>query len=262
MSLIDLRLVYAQAQAPQQPMTEDPMAAMGADPMGMGGDPAMGGGDPMAAMGGAGGAPPGGMDMGMGGGGEGTAEMANPQGADRQEIGGPLNEVALVLHDFDIQQKVETTGKDPAKLAQEIWIAYGGDKTGGVVPGRVGQRDPDQNVPEDQIEAERQSTEDTRWDRLPRGLNIAQVILGSDDPQDKADPQEAFNTLEKLCQGMLISSAQSLNPVYQKVYGPAAGGGMPTASVKYWYKLASKYDRGNKLRSADLVDRMLAAYLV
>lgn len=244
MSLIDLRLVYAQAEAP--PMPDPSMGAGGGDPL-AGIDPSMGGGGDMMAMG-----------MGMpGGGGPGGAPPAPAGPVERQEIGGPLEELGLVLFDYNIQAKAETTAKDADTLAQQIWVAYGGDKTGGIAPGRVGKRKFKEGATEDEIDAEIEATKHSRWERLPEGLNIAQVILGSDDPDQPADENEAFNVLRSVVSGVLLGVAQGLNPVYQKSYGAPA----TAANVQDWVRLASFYESKKKYITSDIIDRFLCEYI-
>ena len=97
------------AAAAPPPM--DPMAAMGAPPMGMGGPPTM----PMAAPG----APP----------------------ASREEIGSPLDSLGKILYDVDITTLLLSRIGDAADdTALYVWLMYGGDEHGGSMKDRVGKR--------------------------------------------------------------------------------------------------------------------------
>jgi hypothetical protein len=219
------RIIIAQAPPP------DPAAAAGAapamDPMagGMGMDPMMGG------MGGAMGGPP-------------TLPTAMPgaTGANREEIGSPLDKLGKILYDVDINSLLLTQlGDDVEDTALTVWTLYGGDEKGvGVVEGRTGKRIKRKNVSKEEEEAEQKRTEDKRWERLPAGMSIDDIT-----------------SLDKLvAQIRGIASSAVKNEL--KAQGAAAGGGMPMAHRnRDIVKIARKLDLIGFYRLADSVSSKL-----
>jgi len=197
-------------------------------------DPMAGGGMPPAGpMGGMGGMPPMGMDpMGMGGmGAPPTLPTAMPGavGAQREEIGSPLDKLGKILYDIDINSLLLTQiGDEIEDTALTVWTLYGGDEEGvDVVEGRVGKRIKRKNVSKEDEEQEQKATEDKRWERLPEGMAISDIT-----------------TMDKLvAQIRGIASSAVKNEI--KAQGAAAGGGgMPMAHRnRNLVKIAQKLDK-------------------
>ena len=193
-------------------------------------DPMAGAAPPMDPTGGMGGMPPVGMDPMGGMGAPPTLPTAMPGavGAQREEIGSPLDKLGKILYDVDINSLLLTQiGDDIEDTALTVWTLYGGDEEGvDVVEGRVGKRINRKNVSKEEEEQEQKATEDKRWERLPDGKSIADIT-----------------TLDKLvAQIRGIAASAVKNEI--KAQGAAAGGGMPMAHrSRNLVKIAQKLDK-------------------
>lgn len=208
----------------------DPTGGMGAAPpppppdMGMGAPPM----DPMA----------GGMGMPPMGGPP-TMPMAAPGAAPakREEIGSPLDTLGKILYDVDVVALlISKIGEDAKETANYIWTLYGGDETGGVVKGRVGQRIKRKDVDPEKEKEEQERTEDTRWERLPEGQNISDIT--------------SLEEMTDEVQG--IASSAVKNEI--KAQGAGAAGGMPMASRnRELIRMAEKLDKIGFYKMSDTI---------
>ena len=165
----------------------------------------------------AGAAPPppmGGMDLGMLGGPP-PAGGAPAAGAAPAPMGPkpfPLENIGMILQDADVQkllsekysntEHIDTTGEE--EIANEIWLQYGGSIKGGVTPGRIGEREKNKEVDQSEIE----STDESRWKRLPEGETLQSLGI----------------TLQNVVDAV---KAISFGMSKEKIKGPAGGGGGP-----------------------------------
>ena len=151
------------------------------------------------------GAPPGGapppdmgmppMDPMMGGMGAPPPGGPAPVGgaAPSEPILTPLDSLGAILKDYGIDNALKTmlsnssregsTGEE--EIANLIWRNYGGDKNGGVIPGRVGKRNYDNppTEPEKLIIVENSDglrPVQNRWIRLPEGQSLQDLDITLD----------------------------------------------------------------------------------
>lgn len=186
-----------------------------------------------------------GMDMGMPPmGGPPTAPMAAPGAAPaattREEIGSPLRELGQILYDVDIETLLsQKIGSDTSKVAQEVWVMYGGNILGGIDEEKVGKRTDKQNVSPEDEESEQEKTEDSRWERLPEGQKISDIT--------------SLDELDATVQGIAGDLAAKKK---KEQAGGGAGGGMPMASIKLQLiKLAQRYDKAGRYSFADILEK-------
>lgn len=186
-----------------------------------------------------------GMDMGMPPmGGPPTAPMAAPGAAPaattREEIGSPLRELGQILYDIDIETLLsQKIGSDTSKVAQEVWVMYGGNILGGIDEEKVGKRTDKQNVSPEDEESEQEKTEDSRWERLPEGQKISDIT--------------SLDELDATVQGIAGDLAAKKK---KEQAGGGAGGGMPMASIKLQLiKLAQRYDKAGRYSFADILEK-------
>jgi len=143
------------AQMPPAPPAAPPMGAppMGAPPMGA---PPMG-------------APPMGSDP------MGTPEEEDPV------VPGPLDSTDKIFVDSDAMDKLKTPG-DIRDIALDIWESYGGLPSGDVNPRAVGLRNKeDEGRQVEEVRQENEGNKDRKWERLPSGQNVSDVIGSLDD---------------------------------------------------------------------------------
>lgn len=169
---------------------------------------------PMGLMGG--GPMPSGPDLGMPGlGGLGSPPPATPTampGESKKVIKQPLDNLGLILADADIEKMLmEYLGSDEREIANEIWEMYGGADDSDVKPGLVGKRIANEEASEDEIK----STQDTRWERLPKGKTL--LTLNPPVTLDKV-----HNAVRYLSFGFAKNKSKE-----QGAGGPGGGGGMP-----------------------------------
>lgn len=111
-----------------------------------------------------------------------TAPMASPASGDRQEIIGPIESPTQIFYDMDISNFVENNlhmGVD--ELTSLIWKEYGGSDDGKKDNSKLGKRTGDsKDLNPDDAKKERDITEDSKWERLPKGKSIADIISYSD----------------------------------------------------------------------------------
>lgn len=195
-----------------------------------GGDPGMGA--PPMPMGGPMGGPP--------------PPPAGPQGAptdpsQRPPVPGPLNSMAKVLYDYNINFEVgNSQGDDPEELALKVWVAYGGNEMGGADPDKVGKRtDEDAKRQPDAVEKERSRNDSSKWERLPAGATVNKVFT--------------LEELNKLMSSIVFGASKQAAP-------PPPAGGMPMAGeIAKWLRLASVCDSHGQYELADRADVKLAA---
>lgn len=192
--------------------------------------------------------PPGGMpDLGMPPGlGAPPAVPAAAPGApssDREEIGSPLDTLGKILYDVDVTTFVmDHMDKEPAEIALAIWELYGGDKMGGVMKERKGERVEKKDVKPEEEKAEQKRTEKTRWKRLPEGQTIADIT--------------SLEEMASILKGLTLNLVGN-----EKKKGAGGGpGGMPSmAASKMQVRLARLLDAEGSWRAADGLDRALGA---
>jgi hypothetical protein len=198
--------------------------------------------DPMA-----GGAPP--MDMGMGamppmpgmpapaGGAGGPTDNTTAQG-----VPYPLENLGMILKDAELQKKlseilssssnVGSTSEE--EIANVIFQMYGGNKLGGIDDWKKGERVPDKQTDDQEIE----NTRKTRWKRLPAGktLNTLEIPVTLDN---------IMQAVKAISFG--ISKAKSKE-------APAGGGGaMASQHYKNMVRISSLLDKLGFYRLADRV---------
>jgi len=173
-----------------------------------------------------------------------TAPMAAPGAAPaattREEIGSPLRELGQILYDVDIETLLsQKIGSETSKVAQDIWVMYGGNIIGGIEEEKTGKRIDKQDVSPENEESEQEKTEDSRWERLPEGQNISDIT--------------SLDELEATVQGIAADLAAKKK---KEQAGGGAGGGMPMASIKLQLiKLADRYDSAGRYSFADILEK-------
>ena len=201
--------------------------------------------DPTA---GAGAAPP--MDMGLGGmppmpgapAPAGGAAGGSTDTTTAQGVPYPLDNLGMILKDAELQKKlseilssssnVGTTSEE--EIANVIFQMYGGNKLGGIDEWKKGERLPDKQADDKEIEATRQE----RWKRLPAGKTL--------------DTLEIPITLDNIIQAVKaisfgISKAKSKE-------APAGGGGaMASQHYKNMVRISTLLDELGFYRLADRV---------
>lgn len=197
--------------------------------------------DPMAGA-----APP--MDMGMGamppmpgmpapaGGAGGATDTTTAQG-----VPYPLENLGMILKDAELQKKLSEIlssssnigSTSEEEIANVIFQMYGGNKLSGIDSWKKGERLPDKEVDEKEIEATRK----TRWKRLPAGKTL--------------DTLEIPVTLDNIMQAVKaisfgISKAKSKE-------APAGGGAMASQHYKNMVRISTLLDELGFYRLADRV---------
>ncbi len=198
--------------------------------------------DPMAAP--PGGAPPapdlglggmgGGMDLGLG-----AAPMGGAPAPPPAPVGPvapkkiPLDSINLILQDADISQKI--MGGNPVKdVVQEVWEMYGGLPYGRSDPNKTGERTPFKEAADSEIE----STNETRWKRLPLGETLDSLGISLD---------EMFEAVQTYSLGLVKQKSQA---------GQQGGGALANLKLKNMVKLAFDLDLNGKYHEADKIFKM------
>jgi hypothetical protein len=154
-----------------------------------------------------------------------------------------LSTVFEILYDADIMRLIQGAGKTKEELASEIWEMYGGNEMGGINTEKIGARNPhNKEVTPESEEKEEESTENTRWKRLPAGKNIGDIT----------NIEELGETIQGIMSGLKKPPAP-----------PPGAGGMPPGlakTVNNLVRLASVYDFYGKIREADVLDGILRSY--
>jgi hypothetical protein len=208
-----------------------PAPAMGAPPMG---DPMMG-----APMAGPMGAPMGVPPM--------VQPMSSPP--DRMEISSSLDTLGQILYDVDIKEFIANhVGEELENIAGQIWEMYGGDQRGNADPNKVGKRSEHTLEGETAVK-EREATENSRWERLPKGKIITDIC-----------------SLDELQKSMSGSAMGTIKENIQEAGGgaAAAGGGMPPMMANYItenLRLAMYLDSINLAKEADDIDDSILCIL-
>ena len=206
--------------------------------------------------------------------------MSAPEGPPpRKEIYGPLDTLAKILYDANITDIIEnSTSTSPEDIAEQIWEDYGGNEKGNADQSKTGQRSPsDVNIQQDQGEKDRDSTDGSKWLRLPKGKTI----------EDITPLKDLTNIMSGLVMGTIKKSAGGGGggpppggggpppgggmppppgggggpPPPGGGGGPPPGGGMPPglASSRARIALAAALDRDGLYHLADSVERVALA---
>lgn len=218
---------------------------------------------PMPPAGGAG-APPGAAPMGgppmppgigPGPAPQGTQNMAmTNEETGRVELSTPLSSQDKLLYDAE-DLIDEAGGSRPEDVAMKVWQAYGGTNQGDVDPSKTGKRrpaDPSDPLSVEQKKEMYDSTKDKRWERLPIGKNIGDVV--------------DYGTLYKLIQGMIASEArtQAKQSNQGAQGGPGGGGGAPPLGASHalrWLRMARTLEAEGEPYAADECDRRFASLI-
>lgn len=196
-------------------------------------------GDPGGGMGGLDG-----LLGGMGGMGASPTAMPMPGAMPYVQLSAPLDGLSMIAHDYNVDLAVKQGKTNARRLADDIWQEYGGNKFGGIDDAKVGERVIQDDLTEEMKQMEAEDTQDSKWKRLPDGLNIAQAILGMD-KEDFADPQEAYQMLYEYVLGYLRSSAAAAVQPQQ----PALAFNLARRLI-----VANYYDQTGNHNKADLLD--------
>ena len=192
-------------------------------------------------------APPpslGGMpDLGMGlGAPPPAAPMSGPAMGERQEIIGPIESPTQIFYDMDVANFIENNLQfDSDALAKKIWLEYGGTEDGKRDNAKLGKRTDDfsDHTPED-AQAERDATEDTKWERLKKGTSIEDII--------------SFSDLGKMVSGLIYGVTQK---IFAQGAAPAAGGGMAMAANRARIIIAKNLEREYLFKESDTIIKQL-----
>ena len=66
--------------------------------------------------------------------------VGTPAATTREEIGSPLRELGQILYDVDIETLLsQKIGSETSKVAQDIWVMYGGNIIGGIEEEKTGK---------------------------------------------------------------------------------------------------------------------------
>lgn len=182
-------------------------------------DPSAGMGMPATDPGLALGMPPMGGPMGV----PTSGGMGAGMGAEVTFLKYPLENLGMILKDINVVKMIQenpSSGKglnthSEEELGNKIWQMYGGDKFGGVNPGKVGERTPKKEVSDEEIER----TEDTRWKRLPSGKTLVDLGITLQDIVDNVEAISFGNSIAK------------------KKEAPAGGGGGLMASTIHYKRM-------------------------
>ena len=187
---------------------------------------------------------PGAPPMGVPPVGVGGAAPVQPMSSEpeRPQISGALDTLGKILYDADITETIENSpGSDMEEIAADLWQQYGGNEFGDADPNKVGMRETEPMKPE-AAEEEQKATEDARWERLPKGKNIADIT--------------SLEEIGKVMNGVAMGTIKN---VAKQQAAPPAGGAPPmTASIKYTIKLANVLDQCGHPHDADLLDYLMA----
>lgn len=212
----------------------DPLAAAAAPPI----DPSAGMGIPATDPGLALGMPPMGGAMGV----PTSGGMGAGMGAEVTVLKYPLENLGMILKDINVVKMIQenpSSGKklnthSEEELGNKIWQMYGGDKFGGVNPGRVGERVPKKEVSDEEVSR----TEDTRWKRLPSGKTLADLDITLQDIVDNVEAISFGNSIAK------------------KKEAPAGGGGGLMASIIHHRRMVRLSETLDSLGFHQLSDKI------
>jgi hypothetical protein len=205
-----LRIAQEAPGAPPPPDMPAGDLGGGAPPPGM---------PPMDMMGGMGAPPPGG----------GAPEPVGP----KPPILQPLDNLGAILSDYNVDNALKTmlsnsprdgsTGEE--EIGMLVWRTYGGDTTGGVVPGRLGKRSYDNPLEEPEtlniIKDPGLKPVQNRWIRLPQGMSLKDLEITLENVQMATSAYSISNS---------ISSAQK------------AKAGTTSMTIDKMIKIAKKLD--------------------
>jgi hypothetical protein len=171
-----------------------------------------------------------------------AAPMAAPALGDRQEIIGPVESPTQIFYDMDVANFIENNLQfDADALAKKIWSEYGGTEEGRRDNAKLGERTDDfsDNSPEE-AQADRNSTEDTKWKRLKKGTSIEDII--------------SFSDLGKMVSGLIYGVTQK---IFAQGAAPAAGGGMAMAANRARIIIAKNLEREYLFKESDAIIKQL-----
>jgi len=161
---------------------------------------------------------------------------------DRQEIIGPIESPTQIFYDMDVANFIENNLQfDADALAKKIWLEYGGTEEGKKDSAKLGKRTDEfsDNTPE-QAQAEREATEDTKWERLKKGTSIEDII--------------SFSDLGKMVSGLIYGVTQK---IFAQGAAPAAGGGMAMAANRARIIIAKNLEREYLFKESDTIIKQL-----
>ena len=163
------------------------------------------------------------------------APAAPPSG--QKQITVPLANLGLILADSEIEKRLlEELEDNEQKIANKVWLQYGGSEDGGVDEEKRGKRkDSEEATPE-----EMKATDKTRWERLPEGQNLNDLEISLDD---------MANAVKFLSFGFAKNKGKEQG-------GGAAGGGMPgmaSRKLDNMVKLAQNLDLLGMYNVADRI---------
>lgn len=97
-------------------------------------------------------------------------------------VAGPLSDVGDLFLDFDITSFIAThPNEGPDDVALSIWEKYGGNSDWTADRTKTGRRtEKDAERPAEQVRAANEKDEDARWERLPAGKTIGDVVTPSE----------------------------------------------------------------------------------
>ena len=207
----------AAAPPPPPPSAPPPALGEGMPPMPM---PPMGA-DPMGGMG----APP---------------PPAAPAG-DRQEIIGPIKSLAQIFYDMDVAKFIQNNLHiDHEKLAKKIWEEYGGKPNGDSNEANVGKRTEKNTelTPEDAAK-ERESTEQSKWQRFEKNKNISDII--------------SYDDLGKVVEGLVYGVIQKASAAAAAPPGGGPMGGGIMAANKARIIIAQALEKQGEFKLSDTI---------
>ena len=160
-----------------------------------------------------------------------AAGAPQPQQEQQSLIGGPIDNMAKLVSDADVETMIKTESNlSEEEIALKVWEKYGGEPDGKVNPMKVGNRsEQDENRSFEQIDKEKkfQDENEEAFKRLPKGKTLLDMDI----------------TLEDLTQSIKSMPFS----IVQKVKGQAGGqqpGGMPgmgMASSKFQLVKLAKF---------------------
>lgn len=179
------------------------------------------------------------FSMGMPGMSMPSAPMSAPAMGDRQEILGPIKSLTQIFYDMDIANFIENNIQfDSDDITRLVWAEYGGGKDGKKDNSKLGKR-IDQNTDNSPEEAknERDSTKNSKWERLEKGKSIEDIVSYSD--------------LGKVVSGLMYGVTMKM--IAQGAAPPGGGSAPMMASNKARIIIAKNLDREYLFRESDTI---------
>lgn len=163
--------------------------------------------------------------------------------SERPQITTALDTLGKILYDADVTEIIENDpGSGMEDIAAKLWEQYGGDERGGAVEDRIGNRS-DEPMEPDQAEKEREITDNSRWERLPKGKHITDIT--------------SIDEINKVMNGLAMGTIKNVS---NQQNGAAASGGAPApmaSKIRNTVKLANILDQCGYPHDADFLDYMV-----